>query len=183
MNIKLCPTCNISKPTTDFYKKDKGLSHKCKPCTLADNKARSYKYIGKYTEYKNEWRKNKYANDTNYKEKILTQKHVYYENHKDTLNERRRFQWANNPLYSARKYYRRKDVKDRTPKWVNLNDILAIYAACPKGYHVDHIIPLRGLIDGRPVTGLHVSYNLQYLTPKENLKKRNKITEKDLFQS
>jgi len=44
-------------------------------------------------------------------------------------------------------------------------------------------VPLRGIIDGRPVTGLHVPWNLQYLKPAENRKKKNKITEQTLQRS
>jgi 5-methylcytosine-specific restriction endonuclease McrA len=78
-------------------------------------------------------------------------------------------------------HHRRKDVKGRTPSWVNKAELLEIYAKCPKGFHVDHIIPLKGLIDSRPVSGLHVPWNLQYLTPKANLKKHNQITESELL--
>lgn len=57
-----------------------------------------------------------------------------------------------------------------TPKWANQKEISKIYKDCPKGYHVDHIIPLKG----DKVCGLHISENLQYLSEEENLKKSNK---------
>jgi hypothetical protein len=65
---------------------------------------------------------------------------------------------------------RRSAKKHRTPAWANLDAIKTIYANCPEGYHVDHVIPLQG----RLVSGLHIESNLQYLPASENAKKFNK---------
>ena len=61
-------------------------------------------------------------------------------------------------------------ILDRTPEWSDLDKIDQFYRNCPTGYHVDHIIPLRGKL----VSGLHVLDNLQYLTAHDNLEKSNK---------
>lgn len=66
------------------------------------------------------------------------------------------------------------------PKWVNRAEVESFYANRPHGMEVDHIIPLKGFIDGRAVCGLHVPWNLQYLTIKDNRNKRNRITEQYL---
>jgi hypothetical protein len=50
------------------------------------------------------------------------------------------------------------------PPWVNNLDIQRIYACVPNGMTVDHIIP----ISNRLVCGLHVPWNLQYLTRSDN---------------
>lgn len=69
--------------------------------------------------------------------------------------------------------YRAERAK-RVPIWYNTqhDEIKAFYKACPDGYQVDHVIPLRG----DNVSGLHVITNLQYLTPEDNLKKSNRYT-------
>ena len=59
----------------------------------------------------------------------------------------------------------------RVPSWADTNKITDFYKQCPKGYHVDHIIPLRGKL----VSGLHVLENLQYLPAVDNLRKNNRF--------
>jgi len=71
--------------------------------------------------------------------------------------------------YAAK--YRVQKVQ-ATPPWETDARIKSFYLGCPKGYHVDHIIPLRGDV----VSGLHVVENLQYLPARENLQKSNKYT-------
>ena len=71
-----------------------------------------------------------------------------------------------NALTAAHK----KIVKVRTPKWADMVKITEFYKGCPDGYHVDHVIPLRGNI----VSGLHTVENLQYLPARENISKSNR---------
>lgn len=67
------------------------------------------------------------------------------------------------------KQYKRK-IKQATPPWVNMAEIKQFYQNRPEGYHVDHVIPLKGKL----VSGLHVLWNLQYLPSTENIRKGNK---------
>jgi hypothetical protein len=71
---------------------------------------------------------------------------------------------ANHAKYKA-------DKVAATPSWADLNAIKQFYQACPKGFEVDHIVPLRG----KEVRGFHVEYNLQYLTKSENSRKGNRV--------
>jgi hypothetical protein len=78
---------------------------------------------------------------------------------------------ANNPRHrNALTTAHKKVVKQRTPAWADRQKIVEFYKNCPKGYQVDHIVPLRGTI----VSGLHIAENLQYLTAKENRNKSNR---------
>ena len=88
-------------------------------------------------------------------------------------NRQRSRNWVkNNPGKNVAKTYKRRAAKwNRTPKWADLKAISEFYANCPEGFHVDHIIPLRGKI----VSGLHVLENLQYLPALDNYKKANKF--------
>ncbi len=74
-------------------------------------------------------------------------------------------------LAKCRKYQAAK--LNAMPKWLSkeqLAEIVKIYVNCPEGYEVDHDVPLQG----KNVRGLHVPWNLKYLSIKENRKKSNK---------
>lgn len=90
------------------------------------------------------------------------------ERRSEYYNEWLKENWPDQKAYRAA---RKKRVKQATPIWADLEAITEFYKNCPKGYHVDHIIPLFGKI----VSGLHIANNLQYLPAKENLKKGNKF--------
>lgn len=71
----------------------------------------------------------------------------------------------------SRNYGRKRWVRQATPEWVDRKALKEIYMNRPEGFHVDHIVPIRG----ENVCGLHVEWNLQYLPAEENLRKGNKF--------
>lgn len=64
---------------------------------------------------------------------------------------------------------RSREIISTNPNYVN--EIRDMYKNCPIGCEVDHIIPLQGT----NVCGLHVPWNLQYLSVYENRSKGNKM--------
>ena len=86
------------------------------------------------------------------------------------------------PEKAVERGVRRRNTKHKaTPLWLSKSDkkdIGKIYKECRARnkeagyikYHVDHIIPLQGT----DVCGLHVPWNLQIITARENLAKSNK---------
>lgn len=149
----ICRVCSKDKPTSEFYlTRTKVLSTMCKEC---------------HADYGRQWRKNnpdkaatlsKRSRDTNY-EKCL---------------ERTKAWRKANLKYDAHraKLYRMRKAQ-QVPPWAHIEAIKHIYLTCPDGYHVDHVVPLKGKL----VSGLHVETNLQHLPARENMQKRNKYAE------
>lgn len=116
-------------------------------------------------EYRRVWKEKN-------KEKIRLQAQVYREENKEAIREYNR-SWHSENSVIRTKYInscRKPRVKQATPSWTNKKAIREFYINCPEGYHVDHILPLKGKL----VSGLHIVENLQYLPAKENLSKGNK---------
>lgn len=83
------------------------------------------------------------------------------------------YQKANPAKVRARVNAREKHIKRATPKWANLKAIQSFYEACPAGWHVDHIVPIKG----KTVCGLHVENNLQHMPAVLNKAKGNKFND------
>ena len=75
----------------------------------------------------------------------------------------------NKKTYLLAATQRKAHIKRATPPWADAEKIRFFYECCPEGYHVDHIIPLRG----KRISGLHVETNLQWLPAADNLLKGN----------
>lgn len=76
---------------------------------------------------------------------------------------------ANVEIRNSQNAVRRARRRQACPIWVDRKELNTVYKNCPKGYQVDHIVPLAG----KNVCGLHVPWNLQYLTPEQNIQKYN----------
>jgi hypothetical protein len=108
----------------------------------------------------------------NNKEKLKEKHKKYYSNNKEKIEKvKKQYRKKNAHILNALKAKRKALKLKATPKFANLEKIKEIYKNCPKGYHVDHIVPLVN----KNVCGLHVEWNLQYLTASANLSKSNKF--------
>jgi 5-methylcytosine-specific restriction endonuclease McrA len=123
-------------------------------------------------------------------------KRKYYEANKENViaraqarpdEDKRRYKKThkvNNPdMYKEMTSLRRRRFRDATPKWLTENQKMEIRLkyrlaielsrATGERHAVDHIIPLHG----ESVCGLHVPWNLQVLTQKDNLVKYNRLVD------
>lgn len=143
----LC-TCSVCEQGFERYR-NRGNMSVCTPC---QRKTRLAEWLaahhGKKNEYNRKWSAANPLREAEMK---------------------KAWELSNKPALNHRAALHRAKKRSATPSWANIAKIKEIYAGCPKGFHVDHIIPL----NGKTVTGLHVEANLQYLSACDNRIKSN----------
>ena len=152
--MKTCSKCKKEYlATLEYFPPNKkcklGLNSHCRICKREANRIAS-----------RNWCKQNYQNNPE-KEKTRVLK--------NRENNRKQYNRYSTIYKSAVRNKRIKHARTNDPKIVE--QIKEIYYNRPEGFTVDHIIPLKGKV----VSGLHVPWNLQYLTKSENSSKRNKF--------
>lgn len=180
--MKKCNQCDEIKEFSEFRKakscKD-GLRGECKDCSkmyrkqhYLDNKEEYIKNAGEWQNNHKEHRKQYCAEyQINNKNQIKDKKRENYLKNKEEILLKNKQRRRENPGSRRSEVAQRRAQKLNATMAGHNKEISRIYKNCPKGYHVDHIVPLQG----KTVRGLHVPWNLQYLTAEENLKKSNKL--------
>jgi len=158
MSSKICSCCKLEKNISLFSKnraRKDGLHPSCKECKNKGNAKYHSKNRDKEAQYSRQYYK-----------KIA----------KFEVEKRREL--------TARRRARKLSA---TPKWLSVQQLqeikkkyaLATMLTQNSGivHAVDHIVPLKG----KTVCGLHVPWNLQVITRKDNLTKSNKFNEEMLY--
>lgn len=185
MTVKKCSRCQTELPITAFHKnrssKD-GHQHRCKDC---DRAAHRETYARHKEEMSAKCRARAKANPHWKIQRQAKRKTDPVKIEHDRAKARERY-WKNP---EARRQYTVEYCKrypekarfntqkrvaaqlQRTPPWVDMQELRRVFQNCPMGMAVDHIIPLRGKL----VSGLHVPGNLQYLSKAVNSSKSNRF--------
>jgi len=160
---KVCTVCKTSKAFDEFYAKKGGkfnLEGRCKQC--------------KNAHYREKYKENN--------EKEIERSRQYRKNNVSVLKERSKIRREKEKAERLAATIKRRLAKlHRTPKWLTkdqLTEITEFYKMAkeletvfPWMQCVDHIVPLQG----KTVSGLHVPWNLQILSAKDNMEKGNKF--------
>jgi 5-methylcytosine-specific restriction endonuclease McrA len=174
-----CSICNSEqvkyKNSKKEFAKDKLLCRKCYNIL--------YKKSIEYIDWKKEYDKTRYLdNSENIKDRT---KSYYNSNRAECVLSRREYYNNNKHLFLHYSKLRKHRKAKATPSWLSLeqiNEIRDLYLKAKQltelsgiKYEVNHIIPING--DKYGVCGLHVTWNLQLLTYKENRAKSNRLVE------
>jgi hypothetical protein len=176
--MKNCSTCKVKKEVFEFHKnvrsKD-GFCNRCKDCDKAYKRSDAVKLARRKRHIKDKDKLN--ADRREYvranRDRFNGYQKSYADKNRDKIRELNRKSYNSEkarPRNNARSASRRANRGMATLPG-HKSQIVEIYKGCPEGFHVDHIVPLKG----ENVCGLHVPWNLQYLPALENIKKSNKV--------
>lgn len=153
--MKQCKSCGETKPLGQYYEMASGKlgrAAKCIPCYIEHYKKRYRDNCEDRKAYQREYGK----------------------------QYRKTQRWAVN----AKEAKRKASQRNATPPWLtkeHLAQIKDVYRGAkemetvfPWKQEVDHIVPIRG----KTVSGLHVPWNLQILSARENASKSNSFSER-----
>jgi len=173
---RICNSCKASKPLSEFYKDTRaknGVGGRCKTCDLEYQQGRKLEkhasHLLWYAKNGTAWNDKKREGT---KEKRLRSA-LERASTLGVLDDKRTAAWRKN---RASRMLRKVAA---TPTWVDATHrmkISVVYAltqqlqeATGSIYHVDHIVPLHSNL----VCGLHVWWNLQPLSEKNNILKND----------
>jgi hypothetical protein len=192
--MKACPSCSESKPVDSFHNNRATIDGKevyCKACKNAQGRDYYQRNRDKKLAYCRQHNRDNREHKTAYmrirraggsrpegRETECTGGSDY-----DGLRARknaaiRKSKKKHSHKVLANNAKRRASKLQRTPAWADLTGIDDIYLRARMlttlagiQFHVDHAIPLQA----EGASGLHVVENLQIVTARENLSKRNKF--------
>ena len=126
-------------------------------------------------EFRTEHKEEKAAADRKYrethKEELALKELEYYRKNRKIIDAKKKIYIAEHPEIYKLIHLRQKEKRGKRVAKFGRKGLHEFYVNMPKGMTEDHIIPLCGDF----VSGLHVIWNLQYLSPKDNNFKSNDI--------
>ena len=181
----ICRSCNEEKDETSFYfRKDSGkFRSECKMCWNVKTDLRRRNDMEKAREYTRKYGRRVYSeNPEKYREKARIARQKNPEKARERVNK------SYKKIYTTRYARERARLnqlsasrRSATPEWLTaihkamIQEFYDIAKARQTQtgivYHVDHIVP----INGKVVCGLHVPWNLQILSRRENCSKKNNL--------
>ncbi len=197
---KTCSKCKTWKDSSLFGRRigvPNGLQAHCKQCKAEYRVANRERICATQKKYR-ELNKEKIVAgikdwESRNKDKVRARGRKYDSTHREVRRQQFKDRVARNPeLHKAKvKAYinrdkekwaaifrhhaamRKKAIRSQKISLAFKKEISEIYKKAPTGFHVDHIVPLKG----NGVCGLHVPWNLQYLSATENHKKGNRYAD------
>lgn len=161
---KICSKCKIEKSLDQFSPDKKrflGVASYCKDCNSKLSVDWKHRNREKHNAQGRKWHKD------NSEHSRANGKRWREENKEHCILKGKLWRQNN----KARRSHNEAKRRMRGKVHFGQKGIINFYKDKPKGMEVDHIVPLLG----DEVSGLHVSWNLQYLPSKVNRIKHNKI--------